>query len=90
MLVNLMVQTYVDNYEIWLNEGFKKYSKYRAIMCDESKTIVSKVSDTEAIILLFDVDVELFKQHMKNEVMTNKIVQEFKAKHVVHTFSPID
>lgn len=89
MLINLMVQTKMENYDIWVKEGFGRDAERRAKMCNESKTKVAKVSDTEAIILLFDVDIDKLREHMKDPVM-ELLESKFKAKHIINTFSPID
>lgn len=89
MLINLMIETKIDNYDTWLKEGFGIDGDRRAKMCNESKTKVAKISDTEAIILLFDVDIDKLREHMKDPVM-QLLESKFKASHVIHTFSPID
>lgn len=89
MLINLMIETKIEDYETWINEGFGIDGERRAKMCDESKTRVAKVSDTEAIILLFDVDIDKLREHMSDPVM-HILESKFKASHVIHTFSPID
>ena len=89
MLINLMIETKIEDYDVWLREGFRKDSERRSKMCNESKTRVAKVSDSEAIILLFDVDIDRLRQHMHDPVM-KLLESQFKASHVIHTFSPID
>ncbi len=89
MLINLMVQTKIENYDIWYKEGFMKDADRRAKMCDDSKTKVAQISKTEAIILLFDVDIDKLREHMKDPVM-QLLENKFKAKHIINTFSPID
>jgi hypothetical protein len=89
MLINLMVETIIEDYDTWIKEGFGKDAERRAKMCNESKTKVAKISNTEAVILLFDVDIDKLREHMHDPVM--KILEsKFKAKHRVNTFSPID
>lgn len=89
MLINLVIETTIENYDTWFREGFSTDGERRSVMCNESKTRVAKVSDTEAIILLFDVDIDRLREHMKDPVM--KILEsQFKASHIIHTFSPID
>jgi hypothetical protein len=84
-----MIETTIDNYDKWIIEGFEADTERRSKMCNEEKTRVAKVSETEAIILLFDVDIDKLREHMKDPVM--KILEsEFKASHIIHTFSPID
>ena len=84
-----MIETTIDNYDKWIIEGFEADPESRSKMCNEEKTLVAKVSETEAIILLFDVDIDKLREHMKDPVM--KILEsEFKASHIIHTFSPID
>jgi hypothetical protein len=89
MLVNLMVQTKIDDYDIWLENGFKKDAERRVNMCDESKTIVAKISQREALILLYDVDIQKLREHMHDPVM-KELEAQFNASHIVNTFSPID
>lgn len=84
-----MIETKIEDFDTWITQGFNSDSERRSKMCNESKTKVAKISDTEAIILLFDVDIDKLREHMKDPVM--KILEgKFKASHVVHTFSPID
>lgn len=84
-----MIETTIDNYDKWIIEGFEADKERRSKMCNEEKTRVAKVSETEAIILLFDVDIDKLREHMQDPVM--KILEsEFKASHIIHTFSPID
>lgn len=89
MLINLMIETKIENFDIWLKEGFKKDKERRARMCNDKKTKVAKVSETEAIILLFDVDIDKLREHMHDPIMKT-LENKFKAKHVINTFSPID
>ena len=89
MLINLMMETQIENYDIWFKEGFSKDAERRSGMCNERKTRVAKISDTEAIILLFDVDIDKLREHMKDPVM-QILESQFKASHIIHTFSPID
>lgn len=89
MLINLMIETTIENYDTWIVEGFGKDKERRSKMCNESKTKVAKISDTEAIILLFDVDIDKLREHMHDPIMQT-LENQFKASHVVHTFSPID
>lgn len=84
-----MIETKIENYDIWLKEGFLKDKERRAKMCNENKTKVAKISDKEAIILLFDVDIDKLREHMKDPIM-EVLENKFKANHVIHTFSPID
>ena len=89
MFINLMIETTIEDYETWLRDGFNSDSERRSKMCNESKTRVAKISDTEALILLFDVDIDKLREHMKDPVM-QILESKFKASHVIHTFSPID
>lgn len=89
MLINLMIETEIENYDTWIKEGFTPDAERRSKMCNESKTKVAKISDTEAIILLFDVDIDRLREHMQDPIM-ELLESKFKASHVIHTFSPID
>lgn len=89
MLVNLMVLTTMNHYDTWLENGFKKDAVRRSRVCNDFKTVVSKISDHKAVILLFDVDVEAMAKHMSEDRM-QELEAEFGASHEIYTFSPLD
>ena len=43
-------------YEDWRSNFFVSCAVFRKKSCDDSKTIVGKVSDSQAIVVMFDVD----------------------------------
>lgn len=89
MRVNLMVFAYMANYDKWLEEAFLPDASRRSLVCDDSRTTVARISETKAIILMYDVEMEAMEKHMNAKQM--KVLEEkFNVEHEIFTFSPID
>ena len=57
----------MNNYNEW-KSAFDGHEE-RAQVCDESKTTVSKVSDYQAIVMLYDVDTPKMQELMNSDLM---------------------
>lgn len=89
MRVNLMVFAYMANYDKWLKEAFLPDAHRRALVCDDAKTTVARISETKAIILMYDVEMEAMEMHMNAEQM-KELEEKFNVEHEIFTFSPIE
>ena len=57
----------MNNYNEW-KSAFDGHEE-RAQICDESKTTVAKVSDNQAIVMLYDVDMPKMQELMTSDLM---------------------
>ena len=57
----------MNNYNEW-KSAFDVHEE-RAQVCDESKTTVAKVSDNQAIVMLYDVDMPKMQELMTSDLM---------------------
>lgn len=83
-----MVKASFDDYDIWKKNAFETDSDRRAEVCNEEKTIVSKIDDKNAIILMFGFDLDKMKEFVTNQHMIQR-EKEYNVKHEVYTFSPL-
>ena len=56
-----------DNFDDWKKE-FNRYDA-RANVCDESRTTVGKVDDKNAIVMMYDVDMQKGLLNIQNELI---------------------
>lgn len=83
---DLMVLVECADYDKWKSEAFDADSKRRSTVCDESRTTVAKISDTQAVILMYNVDMAKMPVFMQNEKM-QALEKKYKVKHKVHQFT---
>lgn len=62
-------------------ELFDEDGKNRAAICDESRTLCAKVSDSLAIVTLYEVDMEKFKEFTEDKDFA-KMIEPYVEKHV--------
>ena len=60
--MNIVVKVSCDSFDDWKKE-FDGHDA-RANVCDESRTTVGKVDDKNAIVMMYDVDMELSLIHI--------------------------
>ncbi len=65
--MNVLLKVSMNNYNEWKSE-FDGHDE-RAQVCDESKTTVAKVSDNQAIVMLYDVDMPKMQELMTSDLM---------------------
>ena len=65
--MNVLLKVSMNNYNEW-KSAFDGHEE-RAQVCDESKTTVSKVSDYQAIVMLYDVDTPKMQELMNSDLM---------------------
>ena len=65
--MNVLVKVSMNNYDEWkvVFDGHHD----RKLICDESKTTVAKVSDNQAIVMLYDVDMPKMQELMTSDLM---------------------
>lgn len=74
---------------VHLKQGFDRWKQLfdgdaeRAKFCDESKTMVGKVNDSTALIVLFDVDMEKMKARLSAPEFAD-MVKDLVVKHDVY------
>lgn len=88
MISNLMVLATFDDYDSWRANAFDTDSDRRAKVCDEERTIVSKVDNTSAIILMYGFDLDKMKEFVTNKDMIER-EKQYNVSHEIYTFSPI-
>ena len=65
--MNILLKVSMNNYNEW-KSAFDGHEE-RAQICDESKTTVAKVSDNQAIVMLYDVDMPKMQELMTSDLM---------------------
>ena len=65
--MNVLLKVSMNNYNEW-KSAFDGHEE-RAQVCDESKTTVAKVSDNQAIVMLYDVDMPKMQELMTSDLM---------------------
>ena len=65
--MNVLLKVSMNNYNEW-KSAFDGHGE-RAQVCDESKTTVAKVSDNQAIVMLYDVDMPKMQELMTSDFM---------------------
>lgn len=71
-----------NDYDGWANESFLPDSSRRAQFCDESRTKMSKVDDTHAMVILYDFDLSRTWEFESNEEV-GKLMKKYQVKHEV-------
>ena len=65
--MNVLLKVSMNNYNEW-KSAFDGHEE-RAQICNESKTTVAKVSDNQAIVMLYDVDMPKMQELMTSDLM---------------------
>ena len=65
--MNVLLKVSMNNYNDW-KSAFDGHEE-RAQVCDELKTTVAKVSDNQAIVMLYDVDMPKMQELMTSDLM---------------------
>ena len=77
--MNLCVLIHLkSDYESW-KSLFDDDREARSEMCDEERTTVGEVNDKQAIVTVFDVDMNKLRQHMQSPDFAERV-----DKHVEH------
>lgn len=79
---DLLVLVDMADYQDWRSRAFDADASRRATVCDEEKTLVAKVNDQKAMVLMFDVEVEKMGEFMNEEAMKT-LKEQFGAEHSV-------
>lgn len=81
--MNLLIEVSTNNYDNW-KKFFDSHSD-RSLFCDESKTVVTKVSETAAVVLILDVNMEKTQEVLSNDDMAS-MVEQLEITHTISTF----
>ena len=65
--MNILLKVSMNNYNEW-KSAFDGHEE-RVQICDESKTTVAKVSDNQAIVMLYNVDMPKMQELMTSDLM---------------------
>ena len=65
--MNIVVKVSCDNFDDWKKE-FDGHDA-RASVCDESRTTVGKVDDKNAIVMMYDVDMQGMQKLMMSDYL---------------------
>ena len=85
--MNIVVKVSCDNFEDWKKE-FDGHEA-RANVCDESRTTVGKVDDKNAIVMMYDVDMQGMQKLMMSDYL-QKISKELNIENrEMHSFEPL-
>ena len=85
--MNVILKVSMANYDEW-KEAFDNHAE-RASACDESKTTVGKVNDTNCIVMLYDVDMQGMQEIMSSEFMITLSKEMQIVNEEMHSFNPI-
>ena len=69
-----------DNYYDWFNNAFNADSERRALFANESKTQVIKVSNQQAVVLLYDFDMTRMGEFISDNTMSS-LIQKYNVVH---------
>ncbi len=86
--MDLLVRVTCQDYDGWKANAFDPDAPRRAEICDESRTVVSKVSNTEALVMMFDVDMDAMFMFMEDPEM-KKLMEQAGVTHEVFSFEPL-
>ena len=75
------------NYDEW-KEAFDNHAE-RATVCDEFRTTVGKVDDTNCIVMLYDVDMQGMQEIMGSEFMITLSKEMQIVNEEMHSFNPL-
>ena len=75
------------SYEAW-KSMFDDHAPVRADVCDDTRTLFGKASDTTALISIFDVDMEKMGAMMADPEF-QKLTETLVEEHIVYTLSPL-
>ena len=65
--MNILLKVSMNNYNEW-KSAFDGHEE-RAQVCDESRTTVAKLSDNQAIVMLYNVDMPKMQELMTSDLM---------------------
>ncbi len=65
--MNVLLKVSMNNYNEW-KSAFDGHEE-RAQVCDESRTTVAKLSDNQAIVMLYNVDMPKMQELMTSDLM---------------------
>jgi hypothetical protein len=75
------------SYKAW-KSMFDDHAPVRAGVCDDTRTLTGKASDTTALISIFDVDMEKMGAMMADPEF-QKLTESLVEEHIVYTLSPL-
>ena len=85
--MNIVVKVSCDSFDDWKKE-FDVHDE-RAKVCDESRTTVGKVDDKNAIVMMYNVDMQGMQKLMMSEHL-QKISKELNIENrEMHSFEPL-
>lgn len=86
---DMLVKVKMDNYNTWRSEAFDPDTSRRATVCEENKTLVGKVSEQEAVVAMFAVNLSKMSEFMTEEAM-KQLKEAYGAEHDVYAIARID
>ena len=86
--MNVLVKVSMNNYDEWkvVFDGHHD----RKLICDESKTTVAKISDNQAIVMLYNVDMPKMQELMTSDYMIQMSKNLGIVNDEMHTFETMD
>ena len=85
--MNIVVKVSCDNFDAWKKE-FDGHDA-RANVCDESRTTVGKVDDKNAIVMMYDVDMQGMQKLMMSDYL-QKLSNELNIENrEMNSFEPL-
>ena len=86
--MNVLVKVSMNNYDEW-KVVFDGHHDRKSI-CDESKTTVAKISDNQAIVMLYNVDMPKMQELMTSDYMIQMSKDLGIVNNEMHTFETMD
>lgn len=87
--VNLHFYITTNSYKNWLEKAFTPDAERRAQFCDEKKTKVSKVSDTEAMVILYNFEVDKLFEFGENAEI-EKLMKKYNVTHRISVLESLE
>ena len=85
--INIVVKVFCDSFDDWKKQ-FDGHGA-RANVCDESRTTVGKADDKNAIIMMYDIDMQGMQKLMMSEYL-QKLSNDLNIENrEMHSFEPL-
>lgn len=85
---DLLFRIKMVDYDLWMNEAFGPDATRRAAFCDEARTKVARISDKEALVVLYDFELDQIWEFGAGRSVEEKMKQ-YQVEHEVFQLSAL-
>lgn len=86
--IHLLFRIKMIDYDLWYNNAFVPDAERRKAFCNEAKTKVAKVSDKEAMVILYDFEVDKLWD-LGNDKDVEQLMKKYQVEHQVSILEAI-